>query len=146
MSRGAGCAVAALAACMGAGGAAAESLVAARAIPVRTVIAAADLAAGADQVPGALVDPQNAIGRETRVTIFKGRPIRPGDLTEPTAVERNDVVQIRFTAGPLEITATGRALDRGARGDRVRVMNLETRSIVGGVVAAQGLVEAGDVR
>lgn len=127
-----------------AGGAAApafaDSLVAARAIKAKSVIAADDLREAKRDLPGAVSDPAEAVGREARVTIFEGRPIRPGDLTSPTLVERNDIVRLRFARGVLEIAVTGRALDRGAAGDRVRVMNLEGRSVVGGEVEAAGLV------
>ncbi|MEM9971263.1 MAG: flagella basal body P-ring formation protein FlgA, partial [Pseudomonadota bacterium] len=40
----------------------------------------------------------------------------------------------------LTIRTEGRVLDRGAVGDRVRVMNLTSRSTVSGIVAAGGTV------
>lgn len=120
--------------------AAAGSLVAARAIPAKAVIGAEDVRRAAQAAPGAVTDPVNAVGREARVTIFEGRPIRPGDLAAPALVERNDIVRLRFAAGPLEIAAGGRALDRGAAGERIRVMTLGARSVVSGVVETSGMV------
>ena len=120
--------------------AAAESLVAARAIPARSVIAAEDLRFAAAQIPGALSDPAAAEGREAKVTIYEGRPIRAGDLSEPALIERNQIVRLRFLSGPLDIAADGRALDRGAAGERIRVMNLGSRAVVTGAVSADGEV------
>lgn len=117
------------------GGAAAESMVAARSIMARTVIDAGDLRMASAAIPGAITQPSDAVGMEALVTIYEGRPVRPGDLGPPTLIERNDIVRLRFAVGAIEITTEGRALDRGALGDRVRVMNLASRAIVTGNVA-----------
>ncbi len=116
----------------------AESLVASRAIPARSVIAPEDLRVAAAAIPGALSDPAAVEGMETKVTIYEGRPIRAGDLVPAAIVERNQIVRLRFERGPLLIAADGRALDRGAAGDRIRVMNLASRVIVTGDVSETG--------
>ncbi|MFN3259467.1 MAG: flagellar basal body P-ring formation chaperone FlgA [Pikeienuella sp.] len=116
----------------------AESLVASRAIPARSVIGPEDLRVAAAAIPGALSDPAAVEGMETKVTIYEGRPIRAGDLVPAAIVERNQIVRLRFERGPLEIAADGRALDRGAVGERIRVMNLASRVIVTGDVAETG--------
>ncbi|MGG7565030.1 flagellar basal body P-ring formation chaperone FlgA [Rhodovulum sp. DZ06] len=82
-------------------------------------------------------------GLEARITLFPGRPIAAGDLSPPAMVERNQIVTLRFSRGPLTIEAEGRALDRGAEGDRVRVMNLVSRASVVGRVSGPELVEVG---
>ncbi len=116
----------------------AESLVASRAIPARSVIAPEDLRVAAAAIPGALSDLASVEGMETKVTIYEGRPIRAGDLVPAAIVERNQIVRLRFERGPLLIAADGRALDRGAAGDRIRVMNLASRVIVTGDVSETG--------
>lgn len=73
--------------------------------------------------------------------MFPGRAIMPGDLRPPSLVKRNDLVELRYAAGPLLIVTEGRALGRGARGDRIAVMNLASRATVRGVVTASGTVE-----
>lgn len=121
--------------------AAAASLVAARVIPGRTVIAAEDVGVARSEIAGALTDPAEAVGREARVTIYAGRPIRAADLAPPALVERNDVVRMVFVRGGLRIQTMGRALGRGPKGARLRVMNLASRAVVEARVAAAGLVE-----
>ncbi|MEM9126779.1 MAG: flagella basal body P-ring formation protein FlgA, partial [Pseudomonadota bacterium] len=42
---------------------------------------------------------------------------------------------------PLSITTEGRALGRGAAGDRIRVMNLSSRTTVTGLIRPDGQIE-----
>ncbi len=129
---------AALAVC--AADARAGGVVATRAIPGGAVIAAADVLATDDVRPGGVADVAQAIGQEARITIYPGAPVLEAHLRPPALVERNTLVEMFFESGFLSIRAGGRALDRGALGERVRVMNLESRSIVSGVVTAPGSV------
>lgn len=118
----------------------ADTVVAARTIPARTVIGANDVRAEDHVVAGALSDARRAIGQEARVTIYNGRPIRPADVGPPALVERNDIVRLRFVSAALVIEADGRALGRGALGERISVMNLSSRTTVIGEIAADGSV------
>ncbi len=118
----------------------AESLVAARTIRALATVTPEDLAVADTAIPGALSDIDQAVGLETRVVIYPGRPIRPGDLAPPAVVERNQIVPLIYRNGTLAISAEGRALGRGAAGDRVRVMNLASRTTVTGVIGADGFV------
>lgn len=115
--------------------------VAARALPARTVIGPNDLRRSKTEVPGTVRHPEEAIGKETRVTIYAGRPIYAGDLAPRALVERNDLVRIRFSSGALSIVAEGRSLDRGSVGDRVRVMNTSSRVVISGSVTDTGEIE-----
>jgi len=126
-----------------AGTLAAETLIATRRLPARTVLAAADLAVADHQTMGALSHPDEAIGLEARVMLYPGRPIRPGDLIPAAAVERNQIVVLLFAQGGLNIATEGRALARGAVGDRIRVMNLASRTTVTGTIHADGHIVVG---
>lgn len=120
--------------------AAADSLIAAHTIRSRAVLTAQDVQIVADHLPGALSDPEQAIGMEARVVLYAGRGIRPEDLVAPAIVERNQIVPIVFQNGTLAIVSEGRSLARAAIGERVRVMNLQSRNTVTGLVDAQGRV------
>lgn len=120
--------------------AAAEAVVAVQLIPAKSVVATDQVALVQAAIDGALTDPAAAVGREARVTIYPGRPLRAADLTAPALVERNAVVPLVFAAGGLTILAEGRALDRAGAGEPVRVMNLASRTIVSGIVAHDGTV------
>lgn len=117
-----------------------QTLVAARTLRAQTVLAPGDVLPGPATVAGALADAGTAIGRETRVILYAGQPIRPGDLGPPALIERNQRVTLVFRQGLLEIVAEGRALDRGGAGEIVRVMNLDSRNTLTGEVAPGGEV------
>ncbi len=119
----------------------ADSLVAARAIVGNTIVSEADIRFARSDIEGAVSDPAAVVGREAKVTIYAGRPIRAGDFRAPALVERNDIVRLRYRSGGLVIEADGRALDRGAAGERISVMNLTSRTTLSGVVRNSGYVE-----
>jgi flagellar basal body P-ring formation protein FlgA len=123
--------------------ASAESLVATRTIRAKSLIAPEDLTLVSAELPGALSDPDQAIGLEARVAIYAGKPLRPGDLGPPTLVERNQLVTLVYLSGSLAISTEGRALARGAEGDAVKVMNLGSRNTVTGRVGPDGAVYVG---
>ena len=83
----------------------------------------------------------DVIGQEARVVLYSGRPIRVGDIGPPARIARNQIVRLNFSGGGLHITTEGRALERGAAGDRVRVMNLTSRATLFGQVQADGTVK-----
>ncbi len=121
----------------------ADSLVATRTIPARTVLAAEDIAVVAAEIPGALSDPAAALGQEARVTLYAGRALRAADLGAAAMVERNQKVALIYRMGGLSILTEGRALARGGTGDTIRVMNLASRATVTGTVGPDGSVSVG---
>jgi flagella basal body P-ring formation protein FlgA len=123
--------------------AAAESVVATRTIRAKALIAPEDLTLVSAELPGALNDPAAAIGKEARVAIYAGKPVRPGDLGPPTLVERNQLVTLIYLSGGLAISTEGRSMGRGSEGDALRVMNLGSRNTVTGRVGPDGAVYVG---
>jgi flagellar basal body P-ring formation protein FlgA len=121
----------------------AESVIATRTIRPQTLIAPEDVTLVSAEVPGALTDPDMALGLEARVAIYAGKPVRPEDLRAPTLVDRNQMVSLIYLAGGLAISTEGRALARGSMGDTVRVMNLASRTTVNGRVGPDGAVYVG---
>lgn len=117
----------------------ADFVVASRTIPAATVIDPQDVALKSGQGgPGTLLDTAEAIGRETRVALYAGRPVRAADIGAPAVVERNAIITLIYASGGLTITAEGRALDRAGPGDAIRVMNLASRNTVTAVIAEDG--------
>ena len=93
-------------------------------------------------MPGALTHPLDVVGMETRVVLYADRPIRPGDIGPPSLVDRNQLVTLIFRQQGLNIATEARALGRGSEGDRIRVMNLSSRTTVSGRIDAAGRVVA----
>lgn len=121
----------------------AEILVATRTIRGQTLLGPADVAVAEGKMPGALIDPAEAIGQEARVNLYAGRPIMAGDIGAPAIIERNQIVTLIYRNGAVNIAADARALDRAGVGDALRVMNLSSRATVTGYVAPDGTVTVG---
>lgn len=117
-----------------------ETLVAARTLRAQTILGPDDVVVAEGTLPGTATDPSEVVGLETRVAIYQGRPIRPADLGAPAIVDRNQTVVLIYAAGALTIRAEGRALGRGGVGDRVKAMNISSRTTVSGVVADDGTI------
>lgn len=121
----------------------AETLVANGTIRVHAILGPQDVTLSPDRVLGALTDPAQAIGMEARINLYPGRPIHPGDLRAPAVIDRNEIVTMRYDHGGLQIITDGRAMDRVAAGERVRVLNLSSRMTVTATAAGPGLVIVG---
>jgi flagella basal body P-ring formation protein FlgA len=119
---------------------AAETLVAARTIRSQSLLTAADLVVVSSETEGAYTDVNDLIGLEARVVLYEGRPIAASDVGPAAVIERNQIVTLVFRQGPLTIAAEGRSMSRAGVGDQVRVMNLASRSIIGGQVQEDGTV------
>lgn len=81
------------------------------------------------------------VGKELIRTIYNGTEIRERDVQEAILVKRNSPVTMIYRVGRLEISTNGRALSEGAKGEIVRVMNMDSRNAVEGRVTGAGMVE-----
>ena len=83
------------------GMAAADSVVAVKTIPARSLISAEDLTLVDAEIPGALTELGPAIGKETRVAVYAGRPLRAQDIQPLALIERNQIVSLTYQSGGL---------------------------------------------
>lgn len=118
----------------------AETIVATRTIRPQEVLTITDFRVDPALVEGAHAHPSEVLGLEARVVLYPGRPIMLGDLGEPAVVDRNQIVELVFQRGGLRIVTEGRALGRGGAGERIRVMNMSSRTVVFGQIAPNGVV------
>ena len=122
----------------------ADSLVATRTIRAMSMIVPDDVTTVAALIPGALSGPEGAVGLESRVTIYAGRPILASAVGPAATISRNQMVTIIFERGGLMIATEGRALGRGGPGDDVQVMNLASRATLSGRIADDGTIRVTD--
>lgn len=120
--------------------ASADALLAARGIRAGTVLAEGDIIVDDTDADGALTDLREAVGMQARRNLYPGRPITRDDVQRPYIVERNQDVTIHFNNGTLSIVTEGRALDSGAPGDMIRVLNASSRKTVTGTVLEDGSI------
>ncbi len=121
----------------------ADILVAAHTMRSHSIIMPSDVTLKNGDLIGALAAPDAAIGLETRVVLYAGRPIRPQDLGPPAIVDRNQIVMLVYRRGGLRISTEGRSLGRGGAGDFIRVMNLKSRATIAGRIDMDGTVIVG---
>lgn len=87
-----------------------------------------------------LLENADIIGQAARRSLRAGAPLNPDDLAAPLMVERQDLVTLVYRHGALALTVRARAMDDGAEGQSIDVMNLQSDRIVRGIVAGHGLV------
>lgn len=121
--------------------AAAEMVVPTRTIRPAQIIDATDLTLVAGDLVTGFDRLADVIGQEARVALYAGRPVLAGDIGPPAIVTRNQIVPLIYTANGISIRTEGRALERGAIGDRIRVMNLGSRATLFGQILNDGTIE-----
>ncbi|MGH1412423.1 MAG: flagellar basal body P-ring formation chaperone FlgA [Pelagimonas sp.] len=119
---------------------AADTIVATRSIRPQQLITAEDVRSDPSDVEGAYTFLGEVIGNEARVAIYPGRAVMFGQVGRPALVERNQMVELIFSRGGLRIAAEGRALARGGSGERIRVMNTDSRTVLFGTITENGTV------
>lgn len=118
----------------------ADTVLAARTMRPNSVLTTADLKTSPGDIPGTFTSIQDLVGQETRVVLYAGRPIRIEDVGPAALVDRNQIVILMYDIGGLQIATEGRSLARGGVGERVRVMNVSSRSTVTGTVLSDGTI------
>ena len=89
-----------------------------------------------------LLDSADLIGMTPRRMAYAGKYILAGQLEQPQLVERGEPVSIIYKSGPLTLTAKGRALQSGAKGDLIRITNINSSRNVDALVTGENLVIA----
>jgi flagellar basal body P-ring formation protein FlgA len=87
-----------------------------------------------------VTDPNRLLGTTPRSRLRQGEPVREGDTRPPVLVARNAQVAIILEHGPMRLTVLGRATEEGARGETIRVTNLQSRTLIEAVVTGPDTV------
>ena len=119
----------------------ADGVVPTRTIRANAIIGETDVTLRANMQSSGYARLNDVVGQEARVVLYPGQPIGVDDIGAPAIVTRNQVVRVSFFASGLHIMTEGRALERGAIGDRVRIMNLSSRATLFGQIQADGTIQ-----
>lgn len=119
----------------------AETVVPTRPLRANAIIQATDVTLSSAQFASGYTRLADVVGQEARVVLYPGRPILIDDVGPPAVVTRNQLVRVQFQGAGLHIVTEGRALERGAVGDRVRIMNLSSRATLFGQVQEDGTIQ-----
>jgi flagellar basal body P-ring formation protein FlgA len=94
---------------------------------------------------GAIDTPERLVGLAARRPLVASQPVRPGDLMKPELVRQNETVTLTYEAAGLLLSVRGKALDSGAEGDTVNVINIQSKRTVQGTVVGQGRVSVANL-
>ena len=76
----------------------------------------------------------NLVGMAPRYPVRAGEPVRLSDMQMPVAVAKGAVVDMNYSTGTLTLLARGRALQSGAIGDTIDILNPRSNRTVQGVI------------
>lgn len=87
-----------------------------------------------------IVDASELVGMTPRRILFADKPIKTTDIEAPRIVGRGERVTMIFKQGALTLTAKGKALEYGAKGDVIRVSNASSSRTVDAMVIGENEV------
>lgn len=70
-----------------------------------------------------IADAYALIGMTARRVILAGRPIKASEIIAPKLIERGEIVTLSLNVGTMSLTTQAKALQDGAKGDIIRVVN-----------------------
>jgi len=83
---------------------------------------------------------ERAVGMQLRRPMRAGTPIRVADIAKPEFVSRDQSVTVIYQVPGIYLTTRGKAIESGAEGDVISVLNEQSKRVLQGVVVAPGRV------
>ncbi len=94
----------------------------------------------ADRIAGDVVaETAELVGRTPRHPLRAHEPLRAGDIQVPLAVRKGDLVTVFLETPLMRLSAQGKALDDGAIGTAIRIVNTKSNRIIDAVVTGPNL-------
>lgn len=85
-------------------------------------------------------DAARVVGLSLRRALRAGQLLRHADLMRPELVQRNENVTLIFEAPGIMLTSRAKALETGAEGDLISVLNVQSKRTVQGTVTGPSTV------
>lgn len=89
-----------------------------------------------------IIDPKSLIGMTARRIIVAGRPLQQTDLVAPQMIARGELITMFLDYGGMRLTTQVKALENGAMGDVIRVVNTESNETLQATVTGTRAVKA----
>lgn len=80
------------------------------------------------------------IGTTPRRFLNPSEPVKANDIEYPQIVQRGQSITMIFKQGPLQLTARGKALETGAKGEIIRVVNTASNQTIDAIITAENEV------
>jgi flagella basal body P-ring formation protein FlgA len=91
---------------------------------------------GADGIAAA----DDAVGLAVRQPVRQGQPLHRNDLMKAELVHRDDAVSLIYEVPGILLTTQGKALEPGALGDVISVLNVQSKRTIQGIVTSPNRV------
>ena len=92
-----------------------------------------------------IVDEGRLLGKAPRRGLRAGQPIRNGDVRAPIVVAKGSLVTIILKTRSMVLTSKGRAIENGAIGDTVKIMNTRSKTVIEALVAGVSRVTVSSI-
>lgn len=125
-----------------------EGAVVTRAVERGEILKASDVVAQRIAKTEAGPDPasrERAVGMALKRSLRANQPLRAADLAKPDLVTRDQNVTIIYEIPGIFLTARGKALESGAEGDLVNVVNPQSKRTIQGVVTGPAQITVNSV-
>ena len=120
-----------------------EAAMLTRALRIGETVKASDVTMGRrpkSELRGDGMGPDQVIGMAAKTALRNGQALRTDDLIKPQIVQRNEAVTIYYEVPGIMLTVRGKAIEGGAMGDVVGVLNLQSNRTVQATVIGPGRV------
>tara|TARA_B100000676_G_scaffold313258_1_gene392769 strand:+ start:339 stop:1289 length:951 start_codon:yes stop_codon:yes gene_type:complete len=87
-----------------------------------------------------LRDVSELIGMSPLRTLSADRPVKRSEIRRPVLVGKGSIVTMVFRSERMMLTAQGKALQNGSKGDNIRILNTKTHKVIDGTVLDSGTV------
>lgn len=91
----------------------------------------------ADVAAHTIIDAAQITGLSPRRNLAALRPLSAADMVQPMLVKKGDMVTVTLQSGSIHLTTQAKALENGASGELVKVMNMSSRQVLDAEVTGQ---------
>lgn len=88
-----------------------------------------------------LVDKNAVIGMTPDRFLVSKKPIRKTDIRAPMMVQRGQRITLVHRSGPLNLSAAGRSMQNGSKGEIIRVVNIDSNKNLQAEIIGDGLAQ-----
>jgi flagellar basal body P-ring formation protein FlgA len=125
-----------------------EALVPTRAIAQGEVMRASDLEPArrpkSEGAPNVVREAEQAVGMVAKRPLRAGQAVRESDFAKQEMVARNETVTISYEVPGITVSIRGQALEPGAQGDLINVLNVQSKKTLQATVTGRGRVSVGN--
>jgi flagella basal body P-ring formation protein FlgA len=91
--------------------------------------------------PEAVLASQDIVGQQVKRQVAANRPLTIRDIGPRAAVQANSPVTVLWSSGSLKMEMSARAMEAGAVGDEIRILNTASGRTIRGVVVGDDMIE-----